>query len=49
MYLSDDMKECLFTERSKRLSYQNNLNNLTYDILDNDIKADIGDSNGNAY
>lgn len=49
MYLSDDMKECLFTEKSERLSYQKNLNKLTYDVLDNDIKADIGDSNGNAY
>lgn len=49
MYLSDDMKECLFTEESKKLSYQKNITKLTYDILDNDIKKDIGDSNGNAY
>lgn len=49
MYLSDDMKEAVLTEDTLRLSYQKNLKTLTYQILEEDFKRNMGESENHGY
>lgn len=49
MYLSDDMKDAILTEDTLRLSYQKDLKTLTYQLLENDFKRNMGESESHGY
>jgi len=43
------MKEAVLTEDTLRLSYQKNLKTLTYQILEEDFKRNMGESENHGY